>query len=861
MTRTIRVAVATSLAAAIAACGGGGGDGGSTGGGKTTPTLKLSTTTVTFTATQAGAALPGAQTIAVTNSGGGTLAMPTVAVTYGSGAGWLVSSVAADGAGWTITVRPSTTALAPATYTATLEVASAGATGSPASVSVSWEVTANPNPVLAADPATLAFVGQTGQPDPATQDIQVSNVGGGTLDPITVGTSEAWLSASVSGNVVTVGASVGSLTDGSYLGTVTIASANADNTPLSVPVTLTVNQPTLQATPASLSFATNVGVSPAAKTFTVTNAGSGTLVAPVAAASETWLDATVSGSDPTYTVSVSVDASALIEATYAATITLTSAGASNSPLTVPVEVVVAQPVLDVSPATLSFTTNVGVNPPAQTLTLSNIGGGTMATPTVGDDAAWLSPGAVSGAGPFTVQINVDVAGLAAGTYDAVVTVTSAGATDSPATVPVSLTVEQPTIEVFPTSLVFSMVEGTNPAPKTLTITNSGTGTLAPPSVTDDAGWLSATVGGSDPTYVVTVTVNAAALAVGPYGATLTITSPGASSSPTVSVTLTVASDGGIDTSTIARAYETIGALWNQKFAECFEMSPIFVAQMNAEIGEIAAALAAARAAGRIDYGVAEAQACGAALAVATCAELEVEDIPECEGVLAGQVQNGDPCYASDECAAGYCTGDVTGTCPASCAAFKALGDPCISGEECGVNECLPSGEASACGVPAPPGAQGQACSYESWPPCETGLYCKFDVTASCEPREALGATCLSDSDCQVELGCDWNASGTCKARVGTGASCADAVCGYGLFCSVAAGTTCAEYPVIGEACDEAGSCRIGFCNTVSLVCVAGTVAVGELCDYDTLFCVEDAYCDPLASMCVAMQAPSACYWP
>jgi hypothetical protein len=863
MTRIIRVAMATTLAAAIAACGGGGGDGGNTGGGKTTPTLELSATTVTFTATQAGAALPDAQTIEVTNSGGGTLAMPTVGVTYGSGAGWLHHGITETAAGYTITLRPNTTALAAATYAATVNVTCAGATGSPRAVTVSWEVTANPNPVIAVEPAALAFVGQIGLADPATQTVDVSNVAGGTLDPLTVATSEAWLSASVSGNVVTVGASVGSLTDGSYAGTVTITSANAANSPVAYPVSFTVNQPTMQATPASLVFATSFGVSPAAKTFTVANTGTGTLVAPTVAASEAWIDATVSGSGPSYTVSVAVDATALSEGLHDATVTVTSAGASNSPLTVPVHVAVDQPALEVSPTTLSFTTSVGVNPAAKTLTMSNVGAGSLATPTVGDDAGWLSAGAVSGTGPFTVQMSVDVTGLAEGDYTASVTVTSAGAGGSPATIPVSLRVNQPTMGVSPTALSFSTVQGSSPAARTLTVTNTGSGTLATPSVSDDAGWLSAAVTGSNPTYTVTVTVNAAALAVGSHAATLTITSPGASNTLTVGVDLAVTSSGGIDTSTIASAYESIGTLWTQRYGECFKMSPAMIAAEGDGIPETAAALAAAKAAGRIDYVAADAQACADAVTDATCAVLEYDEFPECDGVLVGKVANGDTCYAYDECATGYCTGAVTETCPSTCAAFKAVGVECYDGEECGENECMwdPADSRPECTAVTPPGAEGEACS-NTWPRCQMGLTCKWNETftaETCQPRGGLGASCMGDQDCNVALGCDWaDDPHTCKPRVGLGESCLDAVCGYGLYCSLGAGSKCAEYPVVGEDCSETTACWTGYCDLETFTCVAGSVPVGGTCDWTTKFCVDGAHC--VADECLADPAPS-CYWP
>jgi hypothetical protein len=242
MTTTTRFAAAC-LAAAFAACS----DGGSSSGGGTpeAPTLTLSRVTLAFPATAAGAALPAAETVAVTNSGGGTLVAPALTVSYGAaGTGWLDATAAAGGAGYVVTLRPKTTALAPATYTASVQVACAGASGSPKSVAISWQISAPPGAVIVATPPALSFTAQQGGPAPAPQTITVTNGGPGALDPLTVADDQAWLTASASGLAVTVEVAVGTVAAGQYSGSVTITSANAGNSPLSVPVSLAIGQPT-----------------------------------------------------------------------------------------------------------------------------------------------------------------------------------------------------------------------------------------------------------------------------------------------------------------------------------------------------------------------------------------------------------------------------------------------------------------------------------------------------------------------------------------------------------------------------------------------------------------------------------------
>jgi hypothetical protein len=346
MTRTIAVVAAWGLAAALAGCSNG--DDGGGGGPPPGPTLGLSRAAVAFATTESGGVLPAAETVAVTNSGGGTLPTPVLTVSYaGAATGWLDVSVVAAGAGYTLTLRPSTTALEPATHAATVQVACAGASGSPRSVTVSWQLTANPNPVIAVSPIALAFAGEVGGADPAAQTIAVSNGGSGTLGALSVTTHAAWLGASVSGSTVTVTASVGSLAAGVHSGHVEVSAAGAANSPVSVPVTLTVGVPTLAVAPASLSFAATAGGTPPAQTVEVTNSGTGTLAAPIAtpayATGSGWMSATVAGGGNAYTVTVAVAAPATA-GTYTGSISIASASATNSPVVVAVTLTVGSAV-------------------------------------------------------------------------------------------------------------------------------------------------------------------------------------------------------------------------------------------------------------------------------------------------------------------------------------------------------------------------------------------------------------------------------------------------------------------------------------------------------------------------------------
>jgi hypothetical protein len=199
------------------------------------------------------------------------------------------------------------------------------------------------------------------------------------------------------------------------------------------------------------------------------------------------------------------------------------------------------PALAVSKSTLSFTaTQGGASPAAQTFDVTNTGGGTLSF-TDTESVSWLSLSPASGNAPATVTVTPSIAGLAPGTYTTPITVAASGASGSPKTVDVTLTVTPgPALSVAPTTLAFSGTQGgANPAAQTVNVTNSGGGSLTF-TASDDQAWLAvAPTSGTAPSSL-SVSTNIAGLAPGNYTGTVTISAAGASGSPkTVGVTLTV----------------------------------------------------------------------------------------------------------------------------------------------------------------------------------------------------------------------------------------------------------------------------------------------------------------------------------
>ncbi len=106
---------------------------------------------------------------------------------------------------------------------------------------------------------------------------------------------------------------------------------------------------------------------------------------------------------------------------------------------------------------------------------------------------------------------------------------------------------EPVIGFQPSSLSFSAFEGGgNPVPKTVTIINTGTGSLSGLAASDDAAWLTVSLGAT----TITNTVASAGLAVGNYTATVTV-SAGNASSQTYEVTLAVSQAPAVDSIAIS----------------------------------------------------------------------------------------------------------------------------------------------------------------------------------------------------------------------------------------------------------------------------------------------------------------------
>jgi uncharacterized protein (TIGR03437 family) len=308
---------------------------------------------------------------------------------------------------WTNT---AISAVLPATLTGLLTITVEALSGSDAIAIMA----AAPSPsTIAAAPANLQFAYMTGGTAPAAQTIQITNSASGTL-AWTAAASAAWLSVSpASGtapSTLTVSVSTAGLTAGTYTGNIQIASTGASNTPLSVGVTLTVTQvpPALSVAPPALTFNYTVGSAvPPAQSVSITNSGAGDL-SWTASTSDYWIAVSPASGSAPGTLSVSINPGNLAAGTYTSAVQITAAGATGSPASIMITLVVqgTQPVGNIT----AVANAAGYQPGIASATWVSIFGTNLSAVTY----TWQASDFVNGQLPTSLQgVSVTINGIPA----------------------------------------------------------------------------------------------------------------------------------------------------------------------------------------------------------------------------------------------------------------------------------------------------------------------------------------------------------------------------------------------------------------------------------------------------------------
>jgi uncharacterized protein (TIGR03437 family) len=188
--------------------------------------------------------------------------------------------------------------------------------------------------------------------------------------------------------------------------------------------------------------------------------------------------------------------------------------------------------LSVLPATLTFTpVEGGGNPAPVNIAVANTGAGTLPwTATASGSPSWLSISPASGNTAAVMAVGVNVAGLAAGSYQSTITVASGSQQRS---VAVALTVQPPSPAQFaltPPAVVVNAIAGsTTPITSSIQVANAGTGAIAwtASASPSSASWLSlvSSPSGATPATVV-VQIDPSGLAAGQYLGNIRFTAQG-----------------------------------------------------------------------------------------------------------------------------------------------------------------------------------------------------------------------------------------------------------------------------------------------------------------------------------------------
>jgi len=509
---------------------------------------------VTLTVSAANALTANPSPINLTYTLGGTA--PTATLNVGSTVAGL-SFTAASGASW-LTVAPGggttpqalnvsivTTGLTAQTYHSNITLTAASAGNSPLTVPVN--LTVNSMPSLTVNPTMLSFGYTTGAAAPTGQSVAVgTSNGASTAFSVSATTMSGgnWLQVPAGGTSPAsflVNIVPGSLTAGTYHGTVTVSATGY--TPAAVAVTLVVTQPkaVIQVTGSTLFILPNTAA-PATSTLAIAASDGSAQAFTIAASSSqyNWLKLSATSGTTPANVTLTANPAGLIPGIYVTSITVTMPGLPVPTKTLEAELTVSGSNLAASPGMLTFTYTPGAVPPApQTVSLTTVSGsGTVALASVGTDVAWLSVSPASIA-PAMLQVSVRPGLVTAGTYNGDVIVKGVGSPDASLQIPVTITVTAAAqLTATPATLAFNYQTGdAAPAAQSFAVT-SGNGQVNF-TATSPGNWLQVSPQHGATPGSVLVTANPAGLTAGTYGGKIKVTDTTGAAPATVAVTLTI----------------------------------------------------------------------------------------------------------------------------------------------------------------------------------------------------------------------------------------------------------------------------------------------------------------------------------
>jgi len=437
-----------------------------------------------------------------------------------------------------------------------------------------------PVPVISLSTTGLAIGAPAGGPNPSPAGITVTNTGSPSLG-WSASSDSGWLTCTPSSgslnhnesapvsilmNVVNPPPGLTPLAAGTHVGKITFSASGAGSVDLTVTLTLSATAQ-ISLNPAALAFsAAQGGTPPAPKNVTIQNSGGAPLDWSTSF-TQSWIHVATGspssgslGPGTSISIGVAVDGQPSV-GTFTGRMNVAGVGTATRFVDVTLTVS-ALPLINLSPSVLTFdATQGGTSPSPQTVSYTNQGGQPITSWTASTNPAdnWLSVSPTSGGTiasggnqPLTVSINTSPSGtsLAAGTYQASVTVAGTGAANTPQAVTVTLNVNAaPKIGINPASFSFTVsIDKAVSPPVGLSVSNTGSGTLQW-QVSGGAAWLGVQPGGGSlsglASQAALLTANGSGLTPGVYTTTFEIengpsaTTPASNSPQTIGVELTV----------------------------------------------------------------------------------------------------------------------------------------------------------------------------------------------------------------------------------------------------------------------------------------------------------------------------------
>jgi uncharacterized protein (TIGR03437 family) len=505
------------------------------------PTLSAEPSSANFSY-QLGGAPPLVRSFNVSTSDGSVV--PIAAIASTAAGNWLTVTViqGSTPASFIVTVDP--TGLAAGSYNGQVQFSAPGTGVAPLTLPVNFVVSSAPT--ILTTQGRLLFSSQTGASPPPNQQVGLFASDASSI-PLSVTVSNgfsaiaATLNSTTTPATLTVSASPGSLSPGTYQSSIVVSSAAAGNSPLVLPVTLTIaSQALLTASPATALFTYEIGGAVPAPISIAVNSSGTPLNFTVSASGGTWLSVAGGGTTPS-NLQISVNPAGLAAGIYNAAVAIASPAAGNNPLTIFINLIVsASSLLTATPASLSFVEPSPVLSGSQVISVGSTGAPLAFSTSVSPSTPWLSA-SVGGTTPLAVQVSTDATGLSPGTYQGAVILTAASGQSPPIRVPVTLGVVSALhLQATPATVEFSYKPGgAIPPPQTVSLQlGNQTAPNPAPVVAPGSPWLSATSG---PGGTVVISTNPTGLLPGTYTGTVIIMTNGAANSPySIPVSITVA---------------------------------------------------------------------------------------------------------------------------------------------------------------------------------------------------------------------------------------------------------------------------------------------------------------------------------